>query len=75
MYVFGLNCYLRGYLALKLLIPYVILKKLRFQYFLSITCYNATKLNFIIDCVSVMPIDDLSNGYLNISASSRDTKF
>ena len=50
------------------------LKKLRFRYFLSIACYNEAK--YITDCVSVIPIDDLSNikFCLNISASSRDTK-
>ena len=66
------KCYLRSYLALKLFIPYVILKKLRFQYILSIACYYETK--YIIDHVSVIPIDDLSNICLNISASSRDPK-
>ena len=50
------NCYLRSYLPLKLFIPYVMLIKLRFQYFLSIPCYKETK--YIIDCVSVIPIDD-----------------
>ena len=55
-----------------LFIPYITLKKLTLQYFVSITCYNETK--FIIDCVSAMPIDDLSNICLKISASSRDTK-
>ena len=56
---FGGNCYLRSYLAIKLFIPYVILKKLRYQYFLSIACYKDTK--NIIDCVSVIPIDELTN--------------
>ena len=32
------------------------LKKLRFLYFLSIECYKETK--YIIDSVSVLPIDD-----------------
>ena len=40
MLVFCGNCYLRNYLAFKLFIPYAILKKLRFQYFLSIPCYK-----------------------------------
>ena len=53
------NCYLRIYLAIKLFIPYVMLKKLRYQYFLSIACYKDKK--YIIDCVSVIPIDDLTN--------------
>ena len=70
--VFFGNCYLRSYLALKLFIPYVILKKLRFQYFTSIACYNETK--YIIDYVSLTPIDDLSNICPNISVLSRDTK-
>ena len=52
--VFCGNCYSRSYLALKLFIPYVLLKKLRFQYFLSIACYNGAK--YIIDRVSVIPI-------------------
>ena len=58
MFVFCENnyCYLRSYLALNLFIPYVILKKLRSQYFLSIGYYNETK--YIIDCESVIPIDD-----------------
>ena len=56
MFVFCGNCYLTSYLALKLFIPYVILNKLRFQYFLSILCYKETK--YIIDCVSVIPFDD-----------------
>ena len=59
MLVFCGNCYLRSYLALKLFIPYVILKKLRFQYSLSIACYKEIK--YIIDCVSVIPIDDLAD--------------
>ena len=70
--VFYGNCYVRSYLALKLSIPYVILKKLGFQYFLSIACYIETK--YIIDCVSVIPIDDLSNICVNICVLSRDTK-
>ena len=45
MLVFCGNCYLRNYLVLKLFITYEILKKLRFQYFLSIACYNLTKQN------------------------------
>ena len=48
-----------SYLFLKLFILYVILKKLRFQYFLSIACYKETK--YIIECVSVIPIDDLTD--------------
>ena len=36
------------------------MKKLGFQYFLSIGCYKETK--YIIDCVSVIPIiDDLTD--------------
>ena len=54
MFVFCGNCYLKSYLALKLFISYVILKKLRFQYFLSIACNKETK--YIIDRVSVIPI-------------------
>ena len=50
MFAFCGKCYLRSYLASKLFIPYVILKKLRFQYFLSIAWYNETK--YIIDYVS-----------------------
>ena len=50
------------------------LKKQRFQHFLVIACYEETKYIIIIDCVSVIPIDDLSNVYLTISASSIDTK-
>ena len=53
------NCYLTSYLASKLFIPYVILKKLRFQYFLSIACYTERK--FILECVPVIPIDDLTD--------------
>ena len=34
------------------------LKKLGFQYFLSIACNRETK--YIIDCVSVIPIDELT---------------
>ena len=49
MFAFCGKCYLRSYLASKLFIPYVILKKLRFQYFLSIAWYNETK--YIIDYV------------------------
>ena len=67
MLAFCWKCYFRSYLALKLFIPYVILKKLRFQYFISSACYNETK--YIIDYVSVIPIDDLSNICLNISVS------
>ena len=44
MLVFCGNCYLGSYSASKLFIPYVILKKLRFQYFLSIACYKETNL-------------------------------
>ena len=72
MFVFCGNCFLRSYLGLKLFIPYAILKKLRFQYFLSIVCYKETK--YIIDCASVIPIDELSIVCLNIRASSTDTK-
>ena len=54
MFVFGGNCYLRSYLTLKLFISYVILKKLRFQYFLSIACNKER--NYIIDRVSVIPL-------------------
>ena len=72
MFVFCGNCYLRSYLALKLFTLYVILKKLRFQYFISIACNKERK--YIIDRVSVITIDDLTDIYLNISASSRDTK-
>ena len=57
--VFCGNYYLGSYIAFKLFIPYVILKKLRFQYFLSSACYEERK--FIIDCVSVIPIDDLAD--------------
>ena len=71
MLVFCGNCYL-ALNPLKFFIPYVILRKLRFQYFLSIACYNETK--YINDCVSAIPIDDLSNICLNIIASSRDAK-
>ena len=59
MFVFYGNCYLRSYLTFKLFIPYVILKKLRFQYFLSIACYRDTK--YMNDCVSVIPVDDLTD--------------
>ena len=72
MFAFCGKCYLRRYLASKLFIPYVILKKLRFQYFLSIAWNNETK--YIIDYVSVIPIDDLSDICLNINVSSRDKK-
>ena len=74
MFVFCGNCYSRSYLALplNLFIPYVILKKLRCQYFLSIACYKETK--FIIDYVSVIPIDDLTNFFVVISVSYGDTK-
>ena len=72
MFVFCGNCYSRSYLALNLFIPHVILNKLRFQYFLFIACCKETK--YIIDCLSMIPIDDLTNVCLNISASSRDTK-
>ena len=70
--VFCGNCYLRIYLALKLFIPYILLKKLISQYFLYIACYKEIK--YLIDCVSVIPIDDLSKIFLNISPSSMDTK-
>ena len=60
MFVYSGKCYLRSYLALKLFIPYEIVKKLRFQYFLSIACYKETR--YITDCVSVIPIiDDVSD--------------
>ena len=49
MFDFCGNCYLRSYLDLKLFIPCVILKKLKFQYFLSIAWYNETK--YEIDCI------------------------
>ena len=39
---------------------YVIPKKLRFQCSLSIACYKETKF-VIIDCVSVIPIGDLTD--------------
>ena len=48
-----------GAKGLKLFIPYVILKKLRFQYLLSIACYKETKYIYAIDCVSVIPIEDV----------------
>ena len=48
MFVYCGNCYLRSSLAFKLFIPYVILKKLRFQYFLSIACYKETKYIIIV---------------------------
>ena len=72
------SCYLRSYnIAFKLFTTYLILKKLIFQYFLCIACYEETK--FIIDCVSVIPIDDLADILSQlvlriISVSSRDTK-
>ena len=44
MFVFCENCYLKSYLALNLFISYVILKKLRFQYFLSIACNKETNI-------------------------------
>ena len=72
MFDFCENCYLRSYLSLKLYILYVILEKRRFKYFLSIACYNETK--YIINWVSMIPIENLSNICLNISALSRDTR-
>ena len=35
---------------------------------------NSNETKYIINCVSVIPIDDLNNIFLNISASTRDTK-
>ena len=40
MLVYSGNCHSKSYLALKLFIAYVILKTLRFQYFISVACYN-----------------------------------
>ena len=48
------NCYL----AFTLFIPNVIPKKFRFQYFLYIARYKEQN---VIDCVSVIPIDDFTN--------------
>ena len=72
MLVFCGNCHSRSYLALKLFITHVILKILKFQYFISVACYNEQKL--IIDYVFVISINDLSNICLNINVSSIDPK-
>ena len=58
MLVFCGHCYLRSYLALKLFIPYVKLKKLilNISYLLLVK-----KKKNIIDCLSVVPINDLTD--------------
>ena len=57
MFVFA-QFFKTSYKALKLFIIFLN-KVIRFQYFLCIACYRETKC--IIDCVSVIPIDELTD--------------